>query len=277
MRSRVKYLVLLLAVLALVLYLLRDAELDPESGRAPEAAERAAPEDGVAPRDAHGVAPEAGAAPASQAPVSRWWLTLLGPGHRPLVDVPVTVLATDEVVRTDESGTAALTGPADAEFLAVGDPFTHVGRVLEEPRTVVRLPGLLPLEVEFRAVDTGEAFAPDDVRLTTRWGGFALKHGRLDVSPLRAGEGHTVQVVFAVPPGYTTLDGLRYDLGPTLSEYATQLRATVVLWPELELTVRAVDDEDRPVDGATVKAVYFDVQYKAWVHEIHVAAAPTDG
>ncbi|MHC4578082.1 MAG: hypothetical protein ACYTED_11810, partial [Planctomycetota bacterium] len=190
-----KYLVLLLAVLALVLYLLRDAELDPESGRAPEAAERAAPEDGVAPRDAHGVAPEAGAAPASQAPVSRWWLTLLGPGHRPLV-------------RTDESGTAALTGPADAEFLAVGDPFTHVGRVLEEPRTVVRLPGLLPLEVEFRAVDTGEAFAPDDVRLTTRWGGFALKHGRLDVSPLRAGEGHTVQVVFAVPPGYTTLDGL---------------------------------------------------------------------
>ncbi len=205
---------------------------------------------------------------------SAWWLTFLGPGDRPLAGIPVTVFPGQRVVRTDASGTATLTGPV----LAVGDPFTSTGRVLEERRTVVRLAGLLPLDVEFRAADTGRPVTPSSVRLVGPYGEFALENGRTAMSPFSADRSHTVDVVFDVPPGYTTLDGLRYRLSPTLGVDAAHVRATVVLWPELDLTVRVVDLDERPVEGATVKAVYLDEQYEhdKWVREVHVAAEPTN-
>jgi hypothetical protein len=267
---RAKYVVPLLAVIALAVLLLQDGDFERPSLGARDTDNGAALPDRIA---------EQGGAAKTQPHEesgSRWWLTFLGPGDRPLSEVPVTVFPANRVVRTDSGGTAALTGPEGADVLAVGDPFTHVGRVLQEQHTVVRLPDLLPLEVEFRAVDTGGPLAPRGVRLIGRYGEFALVNGRIDISPLSADRWHSVDVAFDVPPGYTTLAGLRYGLMPRLSVDATHVRVTVALWPELDLTVRVVDDEERPVQGATVKAVYLDEQYEEWVHAVHVAATPTD-
>ncbi|MHC4816538.1 MAG: hypothetical protein ACYTF8_00560 [Planctomycetota bacterium] len=268
---RLRYILPLLAVLAAVVLLLwgGDSDRPPPRGRdagsgAPLSDRSAKPEDSAE-------------TDRPRAEGSRWLLTFLGPGDRPLPGIPVTVLPlAQQVVRTDARGTALLTGPKDAEFLAVGDPFTAAGRLLDEMVTVVRLPGLLPLDIEFRAVDTGQSFVPPRVRLVSRYGDFALENGRIALSPLSADRSHSVDVVFDAPPGYTTRNGLRYRLWPTLSVDAAHVRVTVVLWPELDLTVRVVDDEERPVQGATVKAAYLDEQYDDRVHEVHVAAAPTD-
>jgi hypothetical protein len=268
---RTRYVVPLLAVVALLALLLHDGESDRAPLRGRDAGGGATAQDRVAEQEG------AEATETAQAESARWWLTFLGPGDRPLADVPVTVFPANHVVRTDASGTAALTGPEGADFLAVGDPFTHVGRVLQERRTVVRMPGLLPLEVEFRAVDTGRPWAPSNVRLVGRYGELALEHGRTDVSPLSAERWHSVEIAFDASSGMTTLDGLRFGLAPYVSVDAARVRVTVALWPELDLTVRVVDLEDRPVREATVKAAYLDEQFDDRVHAVHVAAAPTDG
>jgi len=268
---RARYVVLLLAVIVLASLVLYDRDSTRSSraaraaGNAPESADPAPAGDGAETTDP------------ARTEGSTWWLTFLGPGGRPLPDVPVTVFPEAvQVVRTDASGTATLTGPKGTGVLAVGDPFTSTGRLLQKRRTVVRLPGLLPLDVQFRAVDTGRPVTPSNVRLVGCYGEFALENGRTAMSPFSTDRSHSVDVVFDVPPGYTTLDGLRYELSPTLSVDAAHVRATVVLWPELDLTVRVVDLDERPVEGATVKAAYLDRQYDVWVREVHVAAKPTD-
>ncbi len=163
----------------------------------------------------------------------RWEVILLGPADRPLKGIPVRGYPEKKDYTTDAAGRAVLPGPAKARQRLMACPFEPHGRILTAPRTVIRFPKLLPLEL--RTVDgvTGKRLDGIELVVGTLGGDLAPEKGVIMNSPFGRG-GHDRVTVHIKTPGWTTRDGLRYRLDEFIGSQARRVTATIPLYRELD-------------------------------------------
>ena len=282
--SLVKYVALSLVALTAVLYWMLSDGTDARAPRASgEQTERHAVAGSTTPVASAGDAESPSAESDADdddtefVETARWRITYLGPGGVPLMGVPVRVINAWGAGRTDEAGIITFDIHATHKQLHIFDALTRSGRRIKERDTTIRLDGLLPLEVEFRAADTGARIPAANAHLISQAGKVELRNDRMDYSPLEVGGLNRVQLGFDPPAGYTTVTGAVAEFWAGIAPRTRRVDATITLWPELELTVIARDIDENPIEGATIKEVFLCGQFdERMTHEVHVRAPPTD-
>jgi hypothetical protein len=186
---------------------------------------------------------------------------VVGPRDRPLQGVVVRT-RNDQRARTGADGWARLRN--EPELDQVQESLTDAWHRLRGAETVIRLPNLLPLRVEYVDARTGLPLQGGAPRLVTRLGGVVApdEDGAVRV-PAAAGPTPRTWRLWLVPPeGKTGPQGLFETARSCVSVRAERLLLPVALVDEQPISVRVVAPDGTPVAGAGV-AAGFAVQCNA--------------